>query len=258
MADLHLGKRVNEFLMIDEQKHILNQIFEIAVNNKIDAVIIAGDIYDKTIPNNDAVILLDDFLTRLTLENIAVIIISGNHDSSERLNFGSRLMEKNDVYINGIFDGKLKKVVLNDEYGDINIYTLPFVKPAQVSAFYPDAEIKTYDNAVKYIIDNTYINTDERNILVAHQFVTSGTESPEHSESESISVGGIDNVDVSAFEKFDYVALGHLHKNQKIGRDTIRYSGSPLKYSFSEVNHKKSVTIVSMLEKVMLYMKIFC
>lgn len=249
MADLHLGKRVNEFLMIDEQKHILNQIFEIAVNNKIDAVIIAGDIYDKTIPNNDAVILLDDFLTRLTLENIAVIIISGNHDSSERLNFGSRLMEKNDVYINGIFDGKLKKVVLNDEYGDINIYTLPFVKPAQVSAFYPDAEIKTYDNAVKYIIDNTYINTDERNILVAHQFVTNGTESPEHSESESISVGGIDNVDVSAFEKFDYVALGHLHKNQKIGRDTIRYSGSPLKYSFSEVNHKKSVTIVSMLEK---------
>ena len=249
LADLHLGKRVNEFSMIDEQKQILEQILRIAEDLEIDAIIIAGDVYDKTIPNNEAVILLDNFLTKLTSINISIIMISGNHDSSERLNFGSRLMEKNNVYINGIFDGKMKKYMFNDEYGIINIYTLPFVKPALVSAFYPDANVTTYDDAIKIIIENTEINIDERNILVAHQFVTSGIETPERSESESISVGGIDNVDASAFDKFDYVALGHLHKSQKVGRETIRYSGSPLKYSFSEVNHKKSVTAVTMLDK---------
>ncbi|NLP26636.1 MAG: exonuclease SbcCD subunit D [Clostridiales bacterium] len=249
LADLHLGKRVNEFSMINEQKHILNQIIEVALDLGIDTIIIAGDVYDKTIPNNDAVILLDNFLTKLTSEGISVIMISGNHDSSERLNFGSRLMKKNKVYINSIFDGKMNKVVFNDGYGALNIYTLPFVKPALIATFYPDFKITTYDKAIKVIMENTEINTSERNMLVAHQFVTSGSESPERSESESISVGGIDNVDASSFDKFDYVALGHLHKNQKIGRETIRYSGSPLKYSISEVNHKKSITFIDMKEK---------
>lgn len=245
IADLHIGKRVNEFNMIDDQKYILEQILRITDEEKPDGILIAGDVYDKSQPSAEAVELLDEFLTKLTALGQPVFMISGNHDSPERLSFGSRIMQKNGLYIAGVFDGVLQKVSLEDKHGIVNIYLLPFLKPAMVKPFF-EQPIESYDQAVRAVISAVEINEQERNILLAHQFVMSGAQQPERSESESLSVGGLDNVDVSAFESFDYVALGHLHRPQRIGRDTVRYAGSPLKYSFSEARHEKSVTLLEL------------
>lgn len=247
LSDLHIGKRVNEFSMIEDQTYILNEILTMMEEEKLDGLMIAGDVYDKSIPTIEGVNLFDEFLTKTAALNVPVYLISGNHDSADRINFGGRIMEARQIYIAGVFDGTLKQVTVQDEYGPLHIYMLPFVKPAMVTPYYEGVE--TYEEAVKSIIEGTNINTKERNILIAHQFVRSGGTMPEQSESELESIGGLDQMDASIFEPFDYVALGHLHGPQRIGRDTIRYAGSPLKYSFSEVKQKKSVTMVTVGEK---------
>lgn len=245
IADLHIGKRVNEFNMIEDQNYILEQILQITDEEKPNGILIAGDVYDKSQPSAEAVELLDEFLTKLTTFGQPVFMISGNHDSPERLSFGSRIMQKNGLHIAGVFDGSLEKVSLKDEHGIVNIYLLPFLKPAIVKPYF-EQPIESYDEAVRVVISAAEINTPERNILLAHQFVVNGTQQPERSESESLSVGGLGSVDVSAFDAFDYVALGHLHGPQRIGRDTVRYAGSPLKYSFSEARHEKSATLLEL------------
>lgn len=249
LADLHLGKIVLEQSMIEDQKYILNQIIDIIKEKQVDIVLLAGDVYDKGIPSIEAVHLFSNFLTRLYRLRIKVFVISGNHDSKERLSFGNALFIDNDVYIESIFKGKLKFVSLKDEYGSFNIYMLPFVKPADVRVFYPDCKIESYDDAVRCIIEDTKVDDKERNIIMVHQFVTASGVDIIRSDSEAISLGGIDNIDVSLFEQFDYVAMGHIHGAQKLLRDTVRYAGSPLKYSFSEVHQRKSVPIIEFKEK---------
>ena len=243
IADLHIGKRVGEFSMLEDQRHILQQILQIADDEKPTGILIAGDVYDKSLPSAEAVELLDDFLTELVVRKLAVFMVSGNHDSPERLNFGSRIMLKNGLHIAGVFDGAIRKEVLTDENDNLNIYLLPFLKPAIVKPYF-DMDIESYDDAVQAVIRAASIDSSERNIIITHQFVTNGAQQPERSDSESISVGGMDNVDVSAFADFDYVAIGHLHGPQGISRDSVRYAGSPLKYSFSEARQRKSITIV--------------
>jgi exonuclease SbcD len=248
IADLHIGKRVNGFNLIEDQRHILNQILQVCSEEKPDGVLIAGDVYDKSQPSSEAVELLDEFLTKLTSIGQAVFMISGNHDSPERLGFGSRILQKNGLHIAGVFNGQMQKVSLEDEYGTVNVYSLPFLKPAMVRPYFEQA-IESYDDAVRAVINAADVNAHEINVLLAHQFVVYGTQEPERSESEYLSVGGLDSVDVSAFDAFDYVALGHIHRSQRIGRDTVRYAGSPLKYSFSEVLHHKSATIIELKAK---------
>jgi exonuclease SbcD len=249
LSDLHIGKRVNEFSMLEDQKFILNKMLKIADDIKLDGIIIAGDVYDKSMPSAEAVELFDEILTRIAQRSIPCFVISGNHDSPERIAFGARIMTGQRIHMSKVFDGTMTPTVLTDEIGEVNIYMLPFIKPANVRRFYPDAEIDSFEDAVKTVIDNTDIDASKRNVLVAHQFITSSGIEPERCESESVSVGGIDNIDAAVFDCFDYVALGHLHGPQGIGRDTVRYAGSPLKYSFSEAKHKKSVTMVEFGEK---------
>lgn len=248
-SDLHLGKRVHECSMTEEQRHILKQIASIAVAQQVDGIIIAGDLYDKLVPSIEAVGLLDEFLTSLWEQHLPVYLISGNHDSPERLSFGTQLLEQNDVYLAGVFTGKAQHLSLQDAYGALELYLLPFIKPAVVRSFYPEESIETYEDAVRVVLSHSDIDPQKRNVLVAHQFVTNNGREPERSDSETLSVGALDQVDVSLFDGFDYVALGHIHGPQKIGRETVRYCGSPLKYSFSEWRHKKSVTIVELKEK---------
>ena len=245
LADLHIGKRVNEFSMIDDQKYILNQILEIIDKEKPDAVIIAGDVYDKQVPSIEAVELLDSFISDISKRKTTTFIISGNHDSAERLAFGSTLMAMGKIYISPVYNGKISKYTLKDDFGSANFYLLPFVKPSHVKRFFPDEKIESYTDAIKVVVDNLKLDTSEINILIAHQFVTGAS----RTESEEISVGGLDNVDASVFEDFDYVALGHIHRPQKIGTERIRYCGTPLKYSFSEVNDTKSVSIIEINSK---------
>ena len=248
-SDLHLGKRVHECSMTEEQRHILKQIASIAVAQQVDGIIIAGDLYDKLVPSIEAVGLLDEFLTSLWEQHLPVYLISGNHDSPERLSFGTQLLEQNDVYLAGVFTGKAQHLSLQDAYGALELYLLPFIKPAVVRSFYPEESIETYEDAVRVALSHSDIDPQKRNVLVAHQFVTNNGREPERSDSETLSVGALDQVDVSLFDGFDYVALGHIHGPQKIGRETVRSCGSPLKYSFSEWRHKKSVTIVELKEK---------
>lgn len=245
LADLHIGKRVNEFSMIDDQKYILNQILEIIDKEKPDAVIIAGDVYDKQVPSIEAVELLDSFISDISKRKTTTFIISGNHDSAERLAFGSSLMAMGKIYISPVYNGKISKYTLKNDFGSANFYLLPFVKPSHVKRFFPDEKIESYTDAIKVVVDNLKLDTSEINILIAHQFVTGAS----RTESEEISVGGLDNVDASVFEDFDYVALGHIHRPQKIGTERIRYCGTPLKYSFSEVNDAKSVSIIEINSK---------
>ncbi len=244
LADLHLGKCVLEQSMIEDQKYILNEIVGLVEEKNIDLVLIAGDVYDKGIPSVEAVLLFNDFLTRLYRMKVKVFIISGNHDSKDRLSFGNELFVDNGIYIEGVFQGNLRKVTLEDQYGKIHIYMLPFVKPADVRGYYPDEMIDSYHKAIEVIMNHTKVNNCERNILMIHQFVTANGVDLERSDSETISLGGIDQVDVHLFDNFDYVAMGHVHGAQKLLRDTVRYAGSPLKYSFSEVYQKKSVPII--------------
>lgn len=245
LADLHIGKRVNEFSMIDDQKYILNQILEIIDKEKPDAVIIAGDVYDKQVPSIEAVELLDSFISDISKRKTTTFIISGNHDSAERLAFGSSLMAMGKIYISPVYNGKISKYTLKNDFGSANFYLLPFVKPSHVKRFFPDKKVESYTDAIKVVVDNLKLDTSEINILIAHQFVTGAS----RTESEEISVGGLDNVDASVFEDFDYVALGHIHRPQKIGTERIRYCGTPLKYSFSEVNDTKSVSIIEINSK---------
>ncbi len=245
LSDLHLGKRVNEFSMLEDQKYILTKIINIIDNEKPDGIIIAGDVYDKSIPSAEAVELFDDFLVRLAERKLKVFIISGNHDSPERLAFGGRLMDQSGIHMSPVYNGIVAPISLEDEHGKVNIYMLPFVKPANVRRYFEDACIESYTDAIHIAIQKMNIDTANRNLLVTHQFVTGAL----RSESEEISVGGSDNVDSTVFDGFDYVALGHIHAPQNIGSEKIRYCGTPLKYSFSEVNHKKSVTVVELGEK---------
>lgn len=245
LADLHLGKRVNGFSMLEDQAYILRQILAILDDEQPDGVLIAGDVYDKSVPSVEAVELLDGFLTELRARGVPVLLISGNHDSPERLAFGGRVMDSCGIHISPVYDGALAPVTLQDAFGPVHVWLLPFVKPAHVRRWFPDADIESYTDAVAEAVAHMDIDTAARNVLVTHQFVTGGT----RSGSEELSVGGTDNVDSGVFAPFDYVALGHLHGAQHIGRETIRYAGSPLKYSFSEARQHKSVTIVTLGEK---------
>lgn len=242
LSDLHLGKRVNEFPMLEDQQYILTKIINIADEEKPDGVMIAGDVFDKSIPGEEAVQLWDDFLNRLVQRNIKVFIISGNHDSAVRVSEYNRLIRTAGVYISPAYSGEVTPVSLEDEHGSLNIYMLPYIKPPIVRSFFPEEKIDDYTDACRVAIGQMQVNPKERNVLITHQFVTGAT----RCESEEIVVGGLDNVDVSVFDAFDYVALGHIHGRQSIGRETVRYCGTPLKYSFSEKEHIKSVTIVEL------------
>ncbi|MCI7692068.1 MAG: exonuclease SbcCD subunit D [Oscillospiraceae bacterium] len=244
ISDLHLGKRIYEYSLLEEQAHILNQIIEITDSEKPDGVLIAGDVYDKPIPPAEAVKLFDDFLVRLSQRKTEVFVISGNHDSPERIAFGARIMSAGGIHLSPVYNGEIEPFSMSDEYGKVNVYMLPFVKPAHVRCFC-DEEIASYTDAIRAAVSKMRINSAERNVLVTHQFVTGAA----RCESEEISVGGSDNVDAAVFEPFDYVALGHLHSPQNCGSPKIRYCGTPLKYSFSEVKDKKSVTVAELLEK---------
>ena len=245
LSDLHLGKRVHEFSMLDDQRYILKQILEHVAEEHPDVVILAGDIYDKPVPPAEAVQLFDQFLCGLAEQSVEVMIISGNHDSAERIAFGGKLMEHSGVHVSPVYDGDVKPVELEDAYGIVQFFLLPFIKPIHVRRGYAEEEIESYTDAMRTAISHMERNADARQVLVTHQFVTGA----ERSDSEEISVGGTDNVDVTVFDGFDYVALGHIHRPQKVGRETVRYCGSPLKYSFSEAGHEKSVSIVELKEK---------
>ena len=247
LGDLHLGRSLGEFDLIEDQKYILGQILDLIDKEKVDAVLIAGDVFDKSIPSEAAVNLLDSFLKDLVSHNVKVFMISGNHDSDDRLNYGKWTFEKQGVYISAIYDGKLDCHVLKDGDTEINIYMLPFVKASHVRHVYPDETIDTYEDAVRLVIDKAGIDESKCNIVIAHQFVA-GKEDPLLSGSESIgtqNVGTVEKVGYDCFSKFDYVAIGQIHSAQKVGRDLCRYSGTPLKYSLKEINDKKSVPLIT-------------
>ena len=244
ISDLHLGKRLHETSLIEDQNYILNQILDVIDDEKPSAVLIAGDIYDKSMPPIDAVSLFDLFMSNLAKRRLEVFVISGNHDSAERIAFGSKIMDAVGVHLSPVYNGQVKPITLQDENGEINVYMLPFIKPAQVRRFYENEEINSYNDALKVAVDKMNIDKNKRNILITHQFVTGAT----RSDSEE-SVGGTDNIDASVFLDFDYVALGHLHSPQYCQDKKIRYSGTPLKYSFAETNDTKSVTIVTLNKK---------
>lgn len=245
LSDLHIGKRVNEISMIEDQADILEQILRITEEEQADAVLIAGDVYDKTVPSGEAVTLFDDFLCRLAERKLPTLIISGNHDSPERLAFGNRLFAAEGIHISPVYHGKMEPVTLSDEFGPVDFWLLPFVKPAHVKRFFPEETVETYTDACAVAVKHMGLDPEKRNVLLTHQFVTGAATC----ESEELSVGGSDNVDASAFEDFDYVALGHIHGPQNVGTNRIRYCGTPLKYSFSEERHHKSVTVVKLGQK---------
>lgn len=244
LSDLHIGKRLLEHSLLEEQTYILEQILTVIDRENPDAVLIAGDVYDKSVPSAEAVTLLDGFLNALAKRSVPTMIISGNHDSPERLAFGNRLIEGCGIYLSPVYNGAIKPISLSDEFGRVDVWLLPFVKPIHVRRYFPDAEIESYTDAVRVAIEHMDIDRSVRNVLVTHQFVTGASTC----ESEEFSVGGTDNVDASVFDGFDYVALGHIHGPQNISSPRIRYCGTPLKYSFSEANHEKSVTVAELKE----------
>jgi len=242
LSDLHIGKRVNEVSMIGDQEYILTRILQIIDDEQADAVLIAGDVYDKSVPSAEAISLFDDFLFRLAKRSVPVFLISGNHDSPERLAFGGRLMEHAGIHISPVYDGDVTPITLRDAHGDVSFWLLPFLKPAHVRRHFPEEPIESYTDAIRTAIAHMNIDPGSRNVLLTHQFVTGSITC----ESEEISVGGSDNVDAAVFEDFDYVALGHIHGPQNIGSNRLRYCGTPLKYSFSEEHHHKSVTVAEL------------
>ena len=245
LSDIHLGKRVNEFSMLEDQAHILKKILAVVDEEKPDGVMIAGDVYDKSVPSTEAVQLFDDFLVRLAERKLPVFIISGNHDSPERLSFANRLIDAAGIHLAPVYNGMVEPITLSDEYGPVNVYMLPFIKPAHVRGFFPDTEITGYSDAVAAAIGRMNIDKTQRNVLITHQFVTGA----QRSDSEELSVGGTDNIGAEVFCDFDYVALGHIHGPQNMDSGRIRYCGSPLKYSFSEAAQQKSVTVAELKEK---------
>ena len=245
LSDLHLGIRVNDFSMSEDQRYILDRILDLIDREAPDGVIIAGDIYDKSMPPAEAVAMFDDFISSIAERKVKTFIISGNHDSAERIAFGSRIMNAGGIYLSPVYNGDIKPVAMEDEYGTVNIYMLPFVRPSAVRAFYPDDDTDSYSSAVETAVKHMNADFSQRNIIITHQFVTGAV----RSDSEDISVGGTDNVSADIFADFDYTALGHIHKPQNIGTERIRYCGTPLKYSFSEAKQDKSVTVVELGKK---------
>ena len=243
-SDLHIGKRVNEYSMLDDQEYILEKIIAAIESESADGLIIAGDVYDKSLPSAEAVAMFDGFITRLSKMGVKVFIISGNHDSPERVAYGGEIFSECGIYVSPVYAGNVEPIILSDEWGEVAIYLLPFVKPQHV-ARYTEAEISTPTDAMAVAIGEMNIDPERRNILVTHQFVTGAS----RTESEDVSVGGCDHVDASVFEPFDYTALGHIHRAQFMKGSSIRYSGTPLKYSFSEANDKKSLTVIELCEK---------
>jgi len=246
LADLHIGKRVYEYSMLEEQKSALLQAFQMAKEHGVDAVLIAGDVYDKNIPTIEGVKLFDTFLTALKAKQIPTFIISGNHDSAERLSFGRKLFENSEIYLSGTYEEEIFKKTLTDEFGEVDIYLLPFLKPQQIEVAEGEEKPKDYTEAIKTVLNRLNVDTNRRNVLVAHQFVGGSSQAPWRADSETQSVGGVDMVDYRVFDEFDYVALGHLHGAQQVGRETVRYAGSPVKYSFSEARQEKSATLVTL------------
>ena len=252
LGDLHLGRSLGDFELIEDQKYILDQILKIIEKENVDGVLIAGDVYDKSIPSEAATNLLDYFLCKLSESGVQTFMISGNHDSDDRLNYGSNLFEANQMYISALYHGTLDKRTVTDEYGEVNVYLLPFVKASQVRHFYPEETIDSYDDAVRVILEHVDMDVTQRNVIVAHQFVTGQSEDPALGGSEGAgtqSVGLVEKIGYDCFDGFDYVALGHIHSPQRVGRDEVRYSGSPLKYSLSEVHNAKSVPVITMGKK---------
>ncbi len=248
ISDLHLGKRLCEMPLSDDQRDMLSQVVRLAQQHAAQAVLISGDVYDKPVPPADAVGMLDDFLTQLCELGLPVFLISGNHDSAERLAFGARLLRDRSLYLAPACDtahAVVTPVLLSDAWGEVAVYSLPFVKPAHVRAAFPEETVESYTDALRVLIGHMDIDPQRRNVLLCHQFVTGG----ERAASEDISVGGLDNVDASVFAPFDYVALGHLHRAQHVGRESVRYAGSPLCYSFGEEKDEKSVTLVELRAK---------
>lgn len=247
LSDLHIGKRVNEFSMIEDQKYILTQILYAADQEKPDGILISGDVYDRTIPTAEAVQVFDAFLTRLSEQKIPAFIISGNHDSAERLAFGSSLMGKSGIYFSKVYDGTVEKIPMQDAYGTVWIYLLPFLRPSTIRHALPERaeEVQSAADAVRIALEQTKIDEKERNVLLAHQFVTGA----KRCDAEELQVGDVDQIPAELFASFEYVALGHIHSPQKVGREMVRYCGAPLKYSFSEAGQEKSITVVELKEK---------
>lgn len=245
VSDLHIGKRLSEFSLAEDQRHILNEILDIAREREADALLVAGDVYDKAAPSADAVALVDYFLARAAASGIPTLLCAGNHDSAERVAYGSSLFAQRGVVISPVFDGTLAHCDLADGHGPVTFWLIPFLRPATVRARFPEERIETYTDAMRVVIEHAGIDPTQRNVALAHQFVTCGGAAPEMAGSE-LSVGGLDNVDASVFDVFDYVALGHIHRPQRVGRDEVRYSGSPLKYSIDEATHHKSAPLVEL------------
>ena len=245
ISDLHLGKRLHQFSLLEDQKYILDEIVKIVEEEQAEGVLIAGDVYDKVYPSAEAVALFDSFLVKLADGKRKIFVISGNHDSPERIAFLGKLTQKAGVYLSPVYNGSISKVTVEDEYGELHIHLLPFIKPVHVRHFYPEEEIRDYTQAMQVVVNQMEIENSQRNVLVAHQFVIGAMKS----DSEEVSVGGLDHIEAEVFADFDYVALGHIHKPQNMTRTTMRYCGTPLKYSFSECQDKKSVTIVEVKEK---------
>lgn len=244
LADLHLGKRVNEMSMIEDQKYILDQIITLIKEESVEIVLLCGDIYDKSIPTIEAIHLLDEFLDQLSKMAIKVLMISGNHDSIDRLSFGKSLFTRSNLYIASQFENEIEKITVKENGITVNFYMLPFVKSAYISHIF-QLQTDSYEECFRYLIEHTKIDEEETNILLSHQFVTANKKNPELSDSETSSLGGIDNIDFHIFDPFDYVALGHIHKPQAMGREMVRYAGSILKYSFSEIHMDKKATILT-------------
>lgn len=245
LSDLHLGIRVNDFSMLEDQKYILDRILDIIDREAPDGIIIAGDVYDKSVPPAEAVAMFDDFISSIAERKIKTFVISGNHDSAERIAFGSRIMNEGGIYFSPVYNGDIKPIVMEDEQGTVNVYMLPFVRPSAVRSYYPDDDTDSYSSAVETAVKHMNVDHSKRNIIITHQFVTGAV----RSDSEDISVGGTDNVSAELFADFDYTALGHIHKPQNIGSEKIRYCGTPLKYSFSEAKQDKSVTVIELGKK---------
>ena len=244
LADLHLGKRVNEMSMIEDQKYILDQIITLIKEESVGIVLLCGDIYDKSLPTIEAIHLLDEFLDQLSKMAIKVLMISGNHDSIDRLSFGKSLFTRSNLYIASQFENEIEKITVKENGITVNFYMLPFVKSAYISHIF-QLQTDSYEECFRYLIEHTKIDEEETNILLSHQFVTANKKNPELSDSETSSLGGIDNIDFHIFDPFDYVALGHIHKPQAMGREMVRYAGSILKYSFSEIHMDKKATILT-------------
>lgn len=249
VSDLHIGKRVNGMSMLDDQRYILRQILDIAEKRQVSVLLIAGDVYDKASPSAEAVTVFDAFLTDAVAAGLRVLAIPGNHDSAERIAYAQGLLEKQGVCLPPVYAGEVERVELEDDHGPVEFWLLPFLKPGDVRRFFPDEEIgDDYSAALRAVLGACAIDQGKRNVVLSHQLVTAHGTAPDRADDE-IKLGGIDNVDVSVYDAFDYVALGHVHRPQRVGRDTVRYSGSPLKYSFSEARYDKSAALIELGEK---------